>query len=126
MCYLAGMDSAFIPASSSPGHGRPFALFSSYTSIALCSRTMLRLASSMALSQKILSRLLKFFLTVLSRLFKVLGMSDSFDYRKAYEQVSRDLKKALADRDALDNKITNMRKTLAAMAASCESEGIEI
>ncbi len=53
-------------------------------------------------------------------------MSDSFDYGRAYEQISQDLKKALADRDALDNKITTMRKTLASIAASCESEGIEI
>lgn len=53
-------------------------------------------------------------------------MADSFDYGKAYEQVSRDLKKALAERDRLDKKITSMRQTLTALAASCEEEGIEV
>lgn len=53
-------------------------------------------------------------------------MADSFDYRKAYEQVSRDLKEALEQRDHLDAKITAMRGTLNALAASCESAGIDI
>jgi hypothetical protein len=53
-------------------------------------------------------------------------MADSFDYRKAYEQVRSDLGNAIDERDRLDRKIATMRKTLTALAASCESEGIEI
>jgi hypothetical protein len=53
-------------------------------------------------------------------------MVDSFDYRKAYEQVSRDLKEALGQRDHLDAKIMGMRSTLSALATACEGAGIDI
>jgi hypothetical protein len=51
---------------------------------------------------------------------------EEFDYRKAYEQISRDLKKALEERDHLDAKISAIRTTITALAASCERAGIEI
>lgn len=53
-------------------------------------------------------------------------MEDSPDYGKAYRRVSRELKEAVDERDVLDNKITTLRKRLAALAANCEDEGIEI
>jgi endonuclease/exonuclease/phosphatase (EEP) superfamily protein YafD len=53
-------------------------------------------------------------------------MADSFDYGSAYEQVGRDLKNAIAERDRLEMKITTLRQTLTALAASCEQQGIEI
>lgn len=53
-------------------------------------------------------------------------MAESFDYGKAYEQVSRELKSALEERERLDKKIITTRQTLAALAASCEQQGVEI
>src|SRR3954468_4337437 len=88
-------------------------------------RTIALLASAIALSQQF-SLLLKFLLTTLSRLLKLLDMADTFDYRKAYEQVSHDLKNALEERESLDRKIQSMRQTLTGLEASCESLGIEI
>lgn len=53
-------------------------------------------------------------------------MADTFDYRKAYEQISRDLKNALEERELLDAKIIGIRQTLSGLEASCESLGIDI
>jgi hypothetical protein len=93
--------------------------------MAAFNRTMLRFASSMALSHA-LHDLVKFILTLLSRLIKLLGMAESFDYGKAYKQVSNDLKSLLAERERLDRKISKARQTLEALATSCEEEGIEV
>jgi len=53
-------------------------------------------------------------------------MKDSPDYGKAYRHVSRELKNALHEREKLDNRITTLRKRIAALAANCQDEGIEI
>lgn len=73
-----------------------------------------------------LSHLLKFPLTILSLLLKLLGMSHSPNYRKAYKAAKRELAKLLSDQQRIEKRLVIVRQSLQTLAALCESKGIEI
>jgi hypothetical protein len=72
-----------------------------------------------------LSHLLKFLLTILSRLLTVFRMGHSTDYQKAYESAKQELASLLAKHQEAERRIVLVRQSLQTLASLCESEGIQ-
>lgn len=84
-----------------------------------------RRAIPLLASSIILSHPLNFLLTILSRLLKLLGMSESSDYRKAYEAAKRELIDLLSQQQWIEKRLVKVRQSINTLAAMCEDEGID-
>jgi hypothetical protein len=72
-----------------------------------------------------LSHLLKYFLTIVSRLLIVLNMAPSTDYQKAYESAKQELADLLAKQQEVERRMVLVRQSLQTLAGLCESEGVQ-
>jgi len=109
------------PCDCVPGHGSPVVFIAFACSNAACSLAIPFLASAIALSHP-----LKFILTPLSRLLNLAFMTESSDYRKAYEAAKQELIDLLSQQERVEKRLVVVRQSIQTLAELCEGEGIDV